>query len=150
MQAWLIVQRIENWRVDYSGNFSNVGLPASRIKMAKQIEVGDRLVTYIASRRSAISDIREVTSVTQSRRAPQAQAGYDGVYPFVLKTRPLIVLAESAWFPIQNLIPLLSLTRGVGDWRQLFRNSLRRLTENDYQLIEKTMKKLGPPHVAPK
>lgn len=139
MQSWLVVERLENWYVDQSGGFSTIGLPEHKRATASKIAVGDHLVTYIASKRSVIADIREVTSTIQRRRRPERHFDYDDAYPFVLHTKPMIVLEEADWVSIKSLLSALNLTKNTDNWPQIFRTSLRRLSEEDYSVLRKAL-----------
>lgn len=136
MQSWLLVERIENWRIDKAEGFTRFGLPARREKMAADIRKGDLLFFYVSSGRSKFSNIRRATHDGYTRL--RHGGDYDTAFPIAIQTEPVLTLPESAWLPFKEVMDRLTFTKGR-DWRQIMRSSLRKLGEQDSNLIREGM-----------
>ena len=131
--CWLLVERLENWLRDSQDGFRQFGLPEHKEKLGRSLEKGDLLFFYVSSGQSKFADVREVADagVTKRRRG----GDYDMPFPWCVRTRPVLTLARESWVPIKPLIGELSFTRGKADWRQVMRNSLRRLDVGDAERL---------------
>jgi hypothetical protein len=82
-QAWMIVERVENWEVDEANKFSFFGLPKRYRRLAGEIAKGDLVFTYVSSGRSAFADIRKVRD--DGLRQLRVQS-YDAAFAFCFST----------------------------------------------------------------
>ncbi len=144
---WMIVERYENWVVDYAEKFRFFGLSERKRSTAKQVAQGDLLMVYISGR-GCFSDVRKVHS------PPIVSMKYGGPYesPFslALSTESYITPTEENWVRAASLADKLSFLSKT-DWRQSFRSSLRKIPDMDgltiltaLQVAEKTGGRLGP------
>lgn len=135
--CWLLVERLENWQRDKLDGFRQFGIPERKEKLGRSIQKGDLLFFYVSSGRSKFADIREATEagVTKLRLG----GDYDTPFPWCVRTRPVLTLPQEAWVPIKPLIGELSFTRDRIDWRQVMRNSLRRLDVVDAERLMRAM-----------
>ena len=138
MTHWLLVERLENWKIDQMEGFRRFGLPEVKRTLAQQVEKGDTLIFYVSSGISRFSDIREATASGTAKLG--IEGDYDTPYPLSISTRPILTLERHIWVPLHGLVSSLSLTSGKADWRQVMRNSLRRLSDEDGDLILNAMK----------
>jgi hypothetical protein len=134
---WLVVERLENWKIDEAGGFCQFGLSHQKEVIGRKVKKGDWLIFYVSSSIAAFSDVREATADGVSPSAHYT--GYDLPFPWRLETRSLLVLPRERWVPARNVIANLSIAIGHKDWRLLMRNSIRRLTVADAGLILKAM-----------
>lgn len=130
---WLLVERPDNWSVDRSQGFKRFGLPSRSRKRASQLRAGHILFSYVSGGVSCLSDIGEVSSDQVHEDA--VVHGYDEISPLAIDTRPLLVLERTEWIPIMSLLNDLTFTREHKDWRQLFRVTLRALSEPDGSVL---------------
>ena len=138
----MIVERLENWKVDRDGEFTTIAFPERYIRRLAQISEGDQLFTYVASRVSAFADIRQVVGrFERPKSSAQALGRYDSVYPITLPTKPLLILSDDKWIPFKDLSDRLSLTKDLKDWRNVVRCALRELNEEDARVIRTIMRK---------
>jgi predicted RNA-binding protein len=135
---WLLVERLDNWQIDRLGEFQQFGLPNLRRKLGKQIKRGDLLIFYVSSGISSFADVREAVEDGVSKLG--IEGDYDRPYPWRVKTKPILTLPRERWVPIKPLVPSLTLTAGVKEWRQCMRTSLRRLKAADAALIMDAMR----------
>jgi hypothetical protein len=135
--CWLLVERLENWRLDRQDGFQKFGLPDRKVGLGRLIKKGDLLFFYVSSGRSCFADIREAREPSVSKL--RLGGDYDMAFPWCVLTKPLLTLPPEAWVPIQSLIAELSFTRGRADWRQLMRNTLRKLETDDAAQIMRAM-----------
>lgn len=136
---WLLVERVENWTTDYKDGFRQFGLPDSKKTRGSEIKTGDLLIFYISSGISSFADIREAQEDGVSKL--RLGGDYDTAFPWRVKTNPVLTLPQERWVSIKPLISELSFTVGKADWRQVMRNSLRRLSEADASIIIMAMRK---------
>lgn len=134
-QYWMIIERFENWRVDKSSNFTVFGLSRRYRRMAESMQKGDLIFGYVSSGISAFADIRlvEEAGIKPLRRS----FDYDSAFDYYIATSPLIVLERTQWLPLKEVLSALDLTRDRSEWRQLFRTTLRQLTEHDGTLLKR-------------
>jgi len=139
-QAWMIIERLENWRVDASNDFSFFGLSNRYNRIAAKIAENDIVFCYVSSGVSAFSDIR---IVTETGLKPLKNQTYDAAFPNYFATRPILTLARERWVPIKTLASQLDLTRGKIDYRNLLMTSIRKLTEHDALLLEEQLRSVA-------
>lgn len=132
-QGWLIIERLENWKVDAANNFSFFGLPNRSRKIAAEIKARDYIICYVSSGLSVFSDIRVVqdTGIRQLKNQ-----SYDSAYPFFFSTASVLVLPSEKWVALKEVGPHLDLTRGRTDYRPLFQTSIRKLTSHDSEYLQ--------------
>lgn len=138
---WLIVERYQNWLSDSESDFRYFGLPEYKLKMANKVKEGDYLIAYIATGKSSFSDIRKVESDGVIKIIHQIN--YDEVFNNGLATSSVLVLPEERWVKITNLLNLLDLTKGLKNWGNVMRTPIRKLSQNDAQIIENAIRKAG-------
>lgn len=131
-QAWLIVERLENWEVDKANNFSFFGLSERYRKTASEIKKDDLVFCYVSSGISAFSDIRLVSDATLRQLKTQS---YNSAFANCFATAPVLVLARDKWIPIKDVEEELDLTRGQANWRSKLQTSIRRLSPHDATLL---------------
>jgi len=100
---------------------------------------GDFVFCYVSSGISAFSDIRTVQS--GGLRPLRGVVDYDSSFDFFIPTAPLLTLDRDRWLPLKNVLDDLDLTKGRRDWGQMFRTSLRSLTDHDARLLRKELEK---------
>jgi hypothetical protein len=137
---WLIVERPQNWQFDKQNGFKSFGIPRTKTKMASEIKKGDKLIVYISGGVSCISDLRTVESDELVKQ--KGIGGYDDIFPLAILTKPTITLPKENWISIKQFVTELSITKELKDWRQTFRQAIRRITDEDGELIVKKMKEV--------
>ncbi len=137
MQGWMIIERLENWEVDASNNFSFFGLKERYRKSAGEIAAGDLVFCYVSSGRSAFADIR---LVKETGLRPLKVQPYYSAFPYSFATTPSLILPQHKWLPLREIVSDLDLTHGRDEYRSLFQTSIRKLTEHDVALLERKLK----------
>jgi predicted RNA-binding protein len=138
MTYWLLVERLENWEVDRKEGFRRFGLPANKKQLASEMKKGDKLIFYVSSGLSKFADIREASE--EGTFDLGVRGGYDTAFPISISTKPLLTLDLAQWVPIHDLISKISITATHKDWRQVMRTSLRRISDEDAEVIIDAMK----------
>jgi hypothetical protein len=128
MSFWLIVETHDNWLVDRKSGFRTFGLPESKRPLALQLAMGDILLVYISSKRSAFAGARRIEKAGVDKLGLKGE--YDRSFPICLATSPIISLDEPQWVSVRSLKGHLSFLQGP-HWSQFFRTSLRRLRDED-------------------
>lgn len=139
MAHWLLIERLENWKVDKKEGFRRFGLSEKKETLANKIKKGDTLIFYISSGISKFSDVREATADGTTRLGPGGN--YDLGFPIAISTRLQFALDQKKWVAIHDLVDKLSLTAGKADWRQVMRTSLRLLSDDDAMVIVGAMQR---------
>ncbi len=136
---WGISVYRPNFDIMKSLDFSILGLKEQYWKRASHMSPGDKVVIYIA-RQGKIAGILEVVSPPFKERTKIWLGSLydfeDEIFPLRVKTKPFLILNEDQMIDVHELIPLLSVTRGVERWGYFFQKSLYILKEGDYKLIE--------------
>ena len=135
---YLIVERPENWEADRQNGFVSFGLKERNLRTAERLSTGDFLITYISGGVSCFSDARVVIGdkVAQALNVQH----YDDMFPLIIKTAPDIVLSRENWVPVKSLLSKLEFSKGVENWRQLFRASIRVLNEKDGRILHEVIR----------
>lgn len=133
MSYWLLVERIENWETDRKEGFRRFGLPAKKQRLADEMKAGDTLIFYVSSGMSQFADVREVTKEGTFKLGVGGR--YDTAFPIFIATKPVLTLELANWVKIHGLLDKLAITANKRDWRQVMRTSLRRITDNDAEII---------------
>lgn len=139
MAYWLLVERLENWRTDKEEGFRHFGIPDRKLPLASGIKTGDTLIVYVSSGVSKFTDVRRARrdgAVTLG-----AAGNYDMGFPVAIQTIPEFALEQAHWVPMKGLADKLSLTAGRAEWRHVMRHCLRRLTNEDGEIILAAMRK---------
>ena len=135
---WLIVERIENWEIDRSNQFSFFGIPEYKKKMSERMNAGDFLIAYVSSGIACFSDVRCVRPGGLLRLRHGGE--YDTAFGSAIPTEPLITLPREAWLPMKDVAGKLEMTRGQTHWRHLVRQSIRSLSLKDGESLVREIK----------
>ncbi|MDZ4277595.1 MAG: EVE domain-containing protein [Dehalococcoidia bacterium] len=140
---WIVVGSPENFRIAVDRGFDLFGFKSTRRRETSTMQPGDKLVFYLTGIKK-FGGIAKVTSeafedhkkVFKSEKKP----GED--YPFRVKTKAELVLDEEQWLDVPDYVPLLELTKKgqMKSWSLAFQGNLHRISEADYNLIEKEMR----------
>jgi hypothetical protein len=130
---WLIVERMENWKVDASNKFAYFGITDAKKKLANEIRAGDRIFVYVAGVR-CFADVR--CARKDGIRPLRMGGDYLDSYPWCLDTSPLFTLPPEKWLPVKEVVNKVSFLNGLKDWRQSFRTSLRALDKSDANILD--------------
>lgn len=138
---WLSVERYDNWLTDKAAGFKFLGIFDRKLKTAQQMKAGDYLISYISSGKSSFADIRKIISDHPSKF--KKGLIYDEPFPYVILTEPYIILDESDWIKIHDVLDKLTFLPIEKDWRQMMRNSLRKLNDDDALFLINLIKSVG-------
>lgn len=142
-QYWLIVERLENWERDRADGFRVLGFCDSHKRIVESFRPGDILIVYVARARSALADCRRVTSERPVRSFDRRWS--DDLYPLRITTEPVLTLPIDRWVRIADLAPVLAMTRGKSDWRQIVRQALRRIDPHDAETMMAAITRAAAP-----
>jgi len=141
MNYWLYVLRKENYEVSSLKKFSVIGLAKRNLNTAKKINIGDRIIIYIASRISKFAGIIEVISDYYENN----DIVWDGIFPIRLRTKPYLILDNNKFIDVHGLVDKLSFIRNKTIWRNYFRHTIIKIEFKDYKLVEHHLKKQKNP-----
>lgn len=149
MKTWFIVHSLESFgqnprmiafaaksKLDGSPARNSHGNPIPAIGRISEIKPGDRIVYYC----KGDSVIKGIYEIIQEHYAKESQWPDS---PFQFEIKPIVELEEP--YDFRPLVSSLDLFKGINDLRhwgpslQGVTNSIRPLTSNDYQLIEKSI-----------
>jgi hypothetical protein len=132
------VMRLPNWHVDYESKLKLIAIGESKLKFASKLKAGDKIITYVSSRKSCFVGIR--TIITGELKLSRQDLGYDEPYFNYIETKAEIILTEEKWIPIKSMLEKLELTKGKKYWMNMFMGAFKEITINDYKLLERRLK----------
>lgn len=150
-QYWVITTTPENFDISRQNNFELEGFKKRVRKTIEQVKPGDKFVIYI-NRSQRIGAIVVATSSPYYDDKSKVWVEDDEIWPCRFKTRPELVLAEDELLDVKRLVPLLSFItpkQKATIWGLAFQGSLRRIPEEDFNLIESEMRKIKARTSAP-
>jgi predicted RNA-binding protein len=132
-EYWLFSTSPDNFEGLKEDNFSSFGFKSR--KSAVGVAAGDKCVIYI----SELQKLGVICQVTSGYKEYENEE-----YPFRVETQPELILADEELLDVKKLIPLLGFitpNQKATRWGLAFHYSLRRIPEEDFQLIESEMRK---------
>ncbi len=144
-QAWLIVQRLENWRATKKLAYSKLGFADWMKAWAGKMVVGDSIFLYVASNKSVVAAHLRVSS----KPFRESVGHWDEPFPIRVRTELVVGLDETTWLPVREILQDLSITKGKENWGQCFRRPIRLLTAEDADLLHQRMVARLPTPPAP-
>jgi len=137
MKYWLYVLRKENYEKTKEDKFSLIGFPERYLKTAKEMSKGDKVVLYLASGISKIAGIIEI----KSHYYESNEWIWDDTFPVRLKARPYIILSKDKFLDMRILKDKLNFIKNKQAWRNYFMQTIKKLDEKDYKIIEQNILK---------
>lgn len=133
MRYWLYVLRKENFEITAENKFSLIGFPERKMRTAKEMNVGDKVVLYIASNVSKIPGIVEI----KSDYYESYDWIWDDTFPIRLKTKPYIILKKDKFLDMRELKDRLNFITNKQYWKTYFMQTIKKIDEKDYKTIER-------------
>ncbi len=144
MTYWIVVGMPENFEIATKRKFDMFGFKSTRRSETSTMRKGDKLIFYLTGVKK-FGGIATVTSEAYEEHTrvfmSEKKPGED--FPFRVKTKADIVLKEDDWLYVPDFVPLLEMTKkgAMKSWSLAFQGNLHRISDADYRLIEKEMKK---------
>lgn len=144
MTYWIVVGMPENFQIAIDRGFDMFGFKSTRRKQSGDMQPGDKLVFYLTGIKKfgGIATVKsesyeEHSKVFMSEKKP------DEDFPFRVKTKADIVLDEEDMLYVPDYVPMLEFTKkgATKNWSMHFQGNLHKISEADYKLLEKDMKK---------
>ena len=143
MQAWLVVGSPQNFELLRERGFDLCAFKSSRRKQSSEMQPGDRLVYYLTGD-VQFGGIVEVTGemfedTSDISLRSKAEEGEE--YPFRIATRPFVIPELGDYIEVREITDLLDKTRKLGPKKlgMAFRGNLHRISDGDYQTIERLL-----------
>jgi predicted RNA-binding protein len=143
MTYWIVVGSPENFQIAISRGFDLFGFKSTRRRETGTMEPGDKLVFYLTGIKM-FGGIAKVTSDAYEDHkkifASEKKPGED--YPFRVKTKAEIVLADEQQLYVPDYVPLLEFTKkgATKSWAMHFQGNLHKISAADYKLLERDMR----------
>jgi len=153
MTYWIVVGSPENFQIAIKRGFDLFGFKSTRRRESGEMQPGDKLVFYLTGIKkfggiaTVASDAYEDhKKIFKSEKKP----GED--FPFRVRTKADIVLAEGEWLYVPDYVPLLEFTRkgATKSWALFFQGNLHKISDADYKLLERDMRAAAKKKSAPK
>lgn len=144
MSCWITIISPDNFEISRSKHFAIIGYKKRIMRHCSKITHGDKLIFYICG----IKKFGAICNVTSSLYIDETPYWLDPdeIWPCRIKIKPEIVLPKEKMLDILCLIPSLSFIpqklKQSGNWGIAIRQSPRKISQSDYDLIEHEMKKL--------
>jgi len=107
----------------------------------QQFQPRDRVVYHI-TKKSKLGAIATVTSGYYYDGENRIWADKKEIWPIRTKSEPYLILEDDELLDLKKLVKDLSFIKDKINWGIYLRGSLRKLPEEDYQLIESEMRKI--------
>lgn len=144
-QHWMTVTSPENFKVDRERGFLCTGFSHRFRNLVNQVRPGDKVAVYVI-RSNRFGATLEVIREPYYDESTRIWVEEDEIWPCRFDTRPLLVLEEAQMLDVSKVLSGLTFVtdkqRAI-NWGLAFRYSLRRIPEEDYDLIESEMRKLA-------
>ena len=143
MTYWIVVGSPDNFQIAIDRGFDLFGFKSTRRKATGEMEPGDKLVFYLTGIKmfGGIATVKsdsfeDHTKLFTSEKKPEED------YPFRVKTKADIILNEDQMLYVPDFVPLLEFTKKgeTKSWAMHFQGNLHKISEFDYNLLEKAMK----------
>ena len=143
MQAWIVVGSPQNFELLRERGFDLCAFKSSRRKQSSEMQPGDRLVYYLTGD-VQFGGIVEVTGEMfedSSDILLRSKAIEGEEYPFRIATRPFVIPEPGDYIEVREITDLLEKTRKLGPKKlgMAFRGNLHRISDGDYQTIERLL-----------
>ncbi len=144
MQAWIVVGGASNFETLRERGFDLAAFKSSRRKQSGEMEPGDRLVFYL-TKVVQFGGIVEVTGEAYEDLSDIGMTSDSGKptedYRFRIATKPVMIPEPDDYIEVREITDLLEKTRNLGPKKlgMAFRGNLHRITDEDYQEIERLM-----------
>lgn len=144
MQAWIVVGPTDNFEVLRKRKFNVCGFKSSRRKQSGEMQPGDRIVFYLTGV-VQFGGIVEVTSTMFEDTSDIGLRGEEGkneLYPFRVKTKPVVIPDPGNYVEVREVTDLLDKTRKLGPKKlgMAFRGNLHKISDGDYTQIEQLLR----------
>jgi hypothetical protein len=131
---WLAVVTPDSWSRLTADGLTYTLLSARYARIAETLRAGNSVVFYVTGF-STFCGIAQITGPTQRRRTLWPQ----GVFPYWVPLSPQIVRRPEDGVKAKVLLSKLDFIAKKKSWEQYFRTTVRLLTEDDFQVIEKAV-----------
>ena len=141
---WMVVTSLENFEISRRMGFTAHGLKAYHRRKVQRMEPGDRLLYYIAGRRSFAATATITSQYFEDRSSTWKRVGI-GEWILRVRTKPEFVLDEDDFMDARQLAPRLDYIRrwNPESWYIAFAQSnLHLLPKRDFTLVEEEMRKI--------
>ena len=148
MQAWIVVGSPKNFELLRERQFDICAFKASRRKQTGTMRPGDRLVFYLTGD-VQFGGIVEVTGEVfedSSDLGLRSGAKSGEEYPFRIETKPVVIPDAGDYVEVREITELLDKTRKLGPKKLgiAFRGNLHRISDGDYETIERLLRDRVP------
>lgn len=137
---WLITTTKPNFDVDRRLGFTIQGLKERHRNTVKKFNPGDKVVYYVKGIQK-LGAIAEIIS-GYYHDTSKIWTDEDEVWPSRSKSKAIIVLDDDELLDVKKVLDDLSIVFDRKNWGLAFQGSIRRITEEDYKLIESEMRKI--------
>ncbi len=142
MNYWLVVTDPENFAISRQRNFDVEGFQDRYKNTDKNvIKLGDKLVDYIKGyyKFGAIVEAISPYYYCETKIWESHLKDKNEIYPHRFKIRPVCILNENQMLNVKNLAKDLDFIPAT-NWGSVFRQSLRRIPQKDFERIQSEMK----------
>lgn len=144
---WMVVQKLDDFEITRDLGFTVHGMKGRQRRRAQRMEPDDSILFYVSGIKKWTA-IAVITSRYYEDPTPIWNPADQGreVYPYRVKLRPQIVMAEDLYIDALALAPRLDyLKRWPAErWPLAFMDTLHLLPQKDFRLIEAEMKRIHP------
>jgi predicted RNA-binding protein len=139
---WILTGSLENFRINIERGFDVIGFKERRRRMAEEFEPGDEIFFYVTGAQAfgGIARVRSEMFEDRSRIWP-GKKGKPEIYPWRVKSEPVLILPEEQFVPAEELVTDLEHVRKwpLDHWHLAFQGQLRTIGEADAKLLRERL-----------
>ena len=147
MQAWIVVGPPAHFESLRDRSFDVCAFESSRRKQSGEMRPGDRIVFYLTGDVQFGGIVEVISEMFEDEadiglRADSKDAASDAeTYPFRVRTFPWVIPPPGKYVEVREIAELLDKTRALGPKKlgMAFRGNLHKISEADYDQIEKLL-----------
>ena len=143
MQAWIVVGAPENFELLRDRSFEVCAFKSSRRKQSGEMKPGDRIVFYLTGdvQFGGIVEVLSEMFEDDSDIGLRSDSKEAETFPFRVRTFPWVIPPPGKYVEVREITELLDKTRELGPKKlgMAFRGNLHRISEADYEQIEKLL-----------
>ncbi len=141
MTHWLLVSAPENFEISRKRGFDVAGMKSRWRKAASEVQVGDSVFFYLTGIK-AIGGEAEVIGLSYEDHEPIWNSKKpDEVYPFRFPVKLIKARDKDRYLPVADFLQQYEYAKrwSVEHWTLAFQGNVHRLSQEDYQLINRLL-----------
>ena len=140
---WMVSVRPEYYDICVEKNFSLLGMGKQQKKRAQRMEIGDRVLFYVAERMVFGATVSVADTYFEDENPIWPSIDPEEAFAWRVRTKPDVVLTEEYAIDCRLIAPRMEYVKkwAPEDWPLAFQGLLHLIPKKDFQLIEEEMRR---------